>query len=68
MNFDALQAISPIDGRYRGKVDELQEYFSEYALIKYRTLIEVEYFIALCTLPLPQLQGIGKDKFEIIKD
>ena len=68
MNFDALQAISPIDGRYRGKVDELQEYFSEYALIKYRTLIEVEYFIALCTLPLPQLQGIGKDKFEALRD
>ena len=68
MNFDALQAISPIDGRYRGRVDELQEYFSEYALIKYRILVEVEYFIALCTLPLPQLKEVGKDKFEALRN
>ena len=55
MNISQLNAISPIDGRYRGKVSELANYFSEEALIKYRVLIEIEYFIALCEIPLPQL-------------
>ncbi len=57
MEFNALTAISPIDGRYSGKTQPLQEYFSEYALFKYRTKVEIEYFIALCELPLPQLQA-----------
>lgn len=56
----SLTAISPIDGRYRNKVDELGNYFSEYGLIKYRVLVEIEYFIALCELPLPQLTQFNK--------
>lgn len=59
----SLTAISPIDGRYRGKVDVLGEYFSEYALVKYRVLVEVEYFIALCELPLPQLSDFDKENY-----
>lgn len=59
----SLLAISPIDGRYRAKVDELADYFSEYALIKYRILIEIEYFIALCKIPLPQLKGVKPSSF-----
>ena len=55
MELDLLTAISPIDGRYRGKTEPLASYFSEYALIRYRVRVEVEYFIALCELPLPQL-------------
>ena len=55
MNLDLLTAISPLDGRYRGKTEALAEYFSEYALIKYRVRVEIEYFITLCELPLPQL-------------
>ena len=55
-----LTAISPVDGRYRGKVESLAGYFSEYALVKYRVFVEIEYFIALCELPLPQLQGVDK--------
>lgn len=58
MNMQSLLAISPIDGRYRENVNELAGYFSEYALIKYRLLVEVEYFIALCEIPLPQLKGV----------
>ncbi|PKP37761.1 MAG: adenylosuccinate lyase [Bacteroidetes bacterium HGW-Bacteroidetes-14] len=59
----ALKSISPIDGRYSSQVGELSEYFSEFALIKYRIYVEVEYFIALCEIPLPQLKGVtGKDK------
>ena len=58
MELDMLTAVSPIDGRYRGKTEALAEYFSEYALIRYRVRVEVEYFIALMHLPLPQLQGI----------
>ena len=57
-----LKAISPIDGRYAGKTKELQNYFSEYALIKYRVFVEVQYFLALCDLPLPQLQDIPNEK------
>ena len=55
MNLDLLTAISPIDGRYRGKTEKLADYFSEYALIRYRVRVEIEYFITLCELPLPQL-------------
>ncbi len=63
MKMQSLLAISPIDGRYRDKVNELADYFSEYALIKYRLLIEVEYFIALCEIPLPQLKGVKPSSF-----
>ena len=63
MELNLLTAISPIDGRYRSKVENLQLYFSEYALIKYRVLVEVEYFIALCELPLPQLANFDKSFF-----
>ena len=58
MELDMLTAVSPIDGRYRGKTEALANYFSEYALIRYRVRVEIEYFIALVHLPLPQLQGI----------
>lgn len=61
MELNALTAITPIDGRYRSKVANLENYFSEYALIKYRTFVEVEYFIALCELPLPQLANFDKN-------
>ena len=60
MDSDVLHAISPVDGRYREKCAELSAYFSEYALMKYRLRVEVEYFIALCELPLPQLQSFDK--------
>lgn len=63
MHLTELSAISPIDGRYRNKTVSLSEYFSEEALIKYRVLVEVEYFIALCELPLPQLAGVNKNLF-----
>lgn len=62
-----LTSISPIDGRYRNKTEQLADYFSEYALIKYRVLVEVEYFIALCELPLPQLKDIDKNIFPKLK-
>ena len=68
MKLDVLTAISPIDGRYRGKTDVLAAYFSEFALIRYRVRVEVEYFIALCELPLPQLAQIDKDVFERLRD
>lgn len=63
-----LNAISPIDGRYRNKTVSLSGYFSEEALIKYRVLVEIEYFIALCELPLPQLAGVDKSVFEPLRD
>lgn len=63
MNLDLLTAISPIDGRYRGKTEALAEYFSEYALIKYRVRVEIEYFITLCELPLPQLASFDHTLF-----
>ncbi len=63
MNLTPLTSISPIDGRYRNKTERLSAFFSEYALIKYRVLVEVEYFIALCELPLPQLKSIDKAVF-----
>ena len=59
MKLNTLIAISPVDGRYRDKVSSLSSYFSEFALIRYRVLVEVEYFIALCEFPLPQLKSIG---------
>ncbi len=63
-----LTAISPIDGRYRNKVDILGQYFSEFALIRYRVLVEVEYFIALCELPLPQLENVNAKTFEDLRN
>ena len=63
MNLTQLNAISPIDGRYRNKIDKLANYFSEEALIKYRVRVEIEYFIALCELPLPQLSNFDKSLY-----
>ena len=68
MDLSLLTAISPIDGRYRGKTEQLSEYFSEYALIHYRVRVEIEYFIALCELPLPQLQDFDHALFEPLRD
>ena len=68
MNLCPLTAVSPIDGRYHSKTEQLSEYFSEYALIRYRVKVEVEYFIALCELPLPQLEGVDAAKFEPLRD
>ena len=65
---DTLTAISPIDGRYRGKTALLSGYFSEYALIKYRIRVEIEYFIALCELPLPQLKGFDTSLFPKLRN
>ena len=65
--FSPLTAVSPIDGRYHGKTDVLSNYFSEYALIKYRVRVEVEYFIALCELPLPQLAEISPDTYDSLR-
>ena len=67
MALTALSAISPIDGRYRSKVEALGNYFSEEALIKYRVLVEIEYFIALCELPLPQLTSVSSSVFEELR-
>ena len=68
MILDTLTAISPIDGRYRGKTEKLADYFSEYALIRYRVRVEIEYFISLCELPLPQLKGFDHNLFERLRD
>ena len=68
MTLDALTAVSPIDGRYRGKTEKLADYFSEYALIKYRIRVEIEYFITLCELPLPQLADFNHAYFEPLRD
>ena len=67
MNITQLNAISPIDGRYRNKVSKLTEYFSEEALIKYRVLVEIEYFISLCEIPLPQLSGFNSSLYPELK-
>lgn len=67
MNLSPLTAISPIDGRYRGKTESLDAYFSEFALIRYRVKVEVEYFIALCELNLPQLSGVSADVYESLR-
>ena len=68
MDLNILSAISPVDGRYRNKTEHLAEYYSEYALIRYRIRIEVEYFIALCEIPLPQLQSFDKSKYEKLRN
>ncbi|MDC6363043.1 MULTISPECIES: adenylosuccinate lyase [Flavobacteriaceae] len=67
MSLTQLNAISPIDGRYRNKTESLQNYFSEEALIKYRVQVEIEYFIALCEIPLPQLADFDATKFEELR-
>ncbi len=67
MDLSLLTAISPIDGRYRGKTEPLADYFSEYALIRYRVRVEIEYFIALCELPLPQLSDFNHDLFDELR-
>ena len=68
MNLDLLTAISPIDGRYRGKTEALANYYSEFALIRYRLRVEIEYFITLCELPLPQLASFDHALFERLRD
>ena len=67
MPLNALSAISPIDGRYSKKTESLKQYFSEEALIKYRLLVEVEYFIALCNLSLPQLKEFPAKKIQLLR-
>ena len=67
MSFSPLFAISPVDGRYSKATSDLSAYFSEAALIKYRVHIEIEYFIALCELPLPQLSGFPSEKKEALR-
>ena len=67
MLLNKLTAISPVDGRYRNQTEKLADYFSEYALIRYRIRVEAEYFIALCELPLPELAGGEKSKFEALR-
>src|SRR5690554_7557934 len=67
MSLTSLNAISPIDGRYRNKVNELAPYFSEEALIKYRVQVEIEYFIALCEQPLPQLKAFNPNLYEELR-
>lgn len=67
MKLSNLTAISPIDGRYRNKVNELEQYFSEFALIKYRIKIEIEYFIALCNIPLPQLSKLDENHIDTLR-
>ena len=68
MTLDTLTAVSPIDGRYRSKTESLADYFSEYALIRYRVRVEIEYFITLCELPLPQLESFNSALFEQLRD
>lgn len=68
MELNKLTAISPIDGRYRGKVSSLDLFFSEHALIRYRVMVEIEYFIALCKIPLPQLSDFDTNLFETLRD
>ncbi|MDE6466087.1 MAG: adenylosuccinate lyase, partial [Duncaniella sp.] len=68
MKLTELTAISPVDGRYRSKCETLDEYFSEYALIRYRVKVETEYFIALCEIPLTPLAGFPASEFEHLRD
>ncbi|HEY8400825.1 MAG TPA: lyase family protein, partial [Cytophagaceae bacterium] len=68
MDLNELTAISPVDGRYRNQVRNLAQYFSEYGLIRYRVMVEVEYFIALCELPLPQLKNFDKTKYSKLRN
>ena len=67
MELDLLTAISPVDGRYRGKTETLAGYFSEFALIRYRVRVEIEYFITLCELPLPQLASFPQNLFVVLR-
>jgi adenylosuccinate lyase len=67
MELNYLTAISPLDGRYRQKVDELDLYFSEFGLIRYRLMVEIEYFIALCDIPVPQLSDFKKDNYKVLR-
>jgi adenylosuccinate lyase len=67
MDLNSLTAISPLDGRYRQKVYELDLYFSEFGLIKYRLMVEIEYFIALCEIPLPQISDFRKDNYKDLR-
>ncbi len=67
MKLNQLTAISPVDGRYRSKCERLDEFFSEYALIRYRVRVEVEYFIALCEIPLPQLRDVPPTVFPLLR-
>ena len=67
MELNFLTAISPLDGRYRQKIDELDLYFSEFGLIRYRLMVEIEYFIALCDIPLPQIIDFKKDNYKILR-
>jgi adenylosuccinate lyase len=67
MDLNQLTAITPLDGRYRSKVAELDLYFSEFALIRYRVMVEVEYFISLCEIPLPGLDDFNKDGFRMLR-
>ena len=68
MDLTSLTAVSPVDGRYGRQTGPLREYFSEYALIRYRVHVEIEYFIALCQIPLPQLEDFDSSKFEALRD
>ena len=68
MELSPLTAVSPVDGRYAGKTESLREYFSEFALIRYRIRVEIEYFIALCEIPLPQLADFDHSLFETLRD
>ncbi|MBC8319645.1 MAG: adenylosuccinate lyase [Bacteroidetes bacterium] len=68
MELSSITAVSPIDGRYRNKTNELSEYFSEYALFKYRLLTEIEYFIALCEIPLPGLEDFDNNQFDRLRN
>ena len=68
MSTFSLNAISPIDGRYQNKVSQLSDYFSEHGLIKNRVIVEVEYFISLCEIPLPQLKNFDKSYFAKLRD
>ena len=68
MELSSITAVSPIDGRYRNKTNELSDYFSEYALFKYRVQSEIEYFIALCKIPLPDLSKFETKQFEQLRE
>ena len=68
MDTHSLLAVSPIDGRYASKTEPLKSYFSEFALIRYRIRVEIEYFIALCEIPLPQLADVDKSKYQAMRD
>ena len=68
MQITPLTAESPIDGRYHSKTESLSAYFSELALIRYRVRVEIEYFIAICELPLPQLAGVEKSMFDELRN